>query len=135
MKMILHGLLMLLSMILVILPANAAPQVVDNLQGSKVTAVSYIEDNSNANVTLVSAATGQSVTLYKYVMSVSTADNIYFKCGTSQKMAKVYLAANGGLDNSLFPFYLRCASGEALTLVKGNASTPLGITFWFLQTP
>jgi hypothetical protein len=115
--------------------ANAAPQMPDNLQGSKVTAISYMDDNSSGSMTLVPGVSGQSVTLYKYIVSVSAADYFYLKCGTSQKTSKVYLGANSGLDNTIFPLYIRCASGEALTLVKGNPATPLGITLWFTQAP
>lgn len=115
--------------------ANAAPQLPDNLQGSKVTAISFMDDSSSGNMTLVSGVSGQSITLYKYIVSVSAGDYFYLKCGATQKTSRVYLGANSGLDNTLFPLYIRCASGEALTLVKGSAATPLGITLWFTQAP
>lgn len=115
--------------------ANAAPQAQDNLSGSKTTSYSYIEDSSNASVTLVSAVTGQYVSIYKYVLSTSGADNFYLKCGSTQKTAKIYLGDNSGLDTTYYPLYIRCGSGEALTLTKGTASTPIGISLWFTQQP
>ncbi|HEY9687762.1 MAG TPA: hypothetical protein V6C52_12375 [Coleofasciculaceae cyanobacterium] len=113
--------------------AVAAPQSPDNLAGSKTTALSYVEDATNATVTLIPAVTAQSITLYRIILSSSGTDNFYLKCGTTQKTAKVYLGANSGLDTMIFPMYLRCDAGEALSLVKGTATTPVGVTLWFNQ--
>lgn len=125
----------LLFMAIVVSTAMAAPQRADHLTGSRATALGYAEDSSSATVTLIPAVSGQVVTLYRLILSASTADNVYLKCGTSQKTAKLYLGISSGLDAMLYPLYIQCGSGEALTLVKGSASTPIGVTFWYNQEP
>lgn len=115
------------------LMAGAAPQPVDNFSGSRASSYSYIEDSSNSTVTLVSGVTNNYVTLYKFILSTSAADNFYLRCGSNQKTAKIYLSANSGLDSTFYPLYIRCAVGEALSIVKGTASTPIGISLWFTQ--
>jgi hypothetical protein len=115
--------------------AHAAPQAEDRLSGSKRTSLSYVENAADASVTLVSAVSGQYVNLYRIIISAETADNVYLKCGSTQKSAKAYLGATSGLDTTFYPFYLRCGSGEALSIVKGTASTPIGVTLWFTQEP
>lgn len=112
---------------------QAAPQSADFLSGSKATSYKYVEDSSSSTVTLVAGVANQTVSLYKYILSASTADNFYFQCGSTQKTGRVYLGANGGLDATFYPLYIRCASGEALNLVKATSSTPVGVSVWFNQ--
>ena len=115
--------------------ALATNQSADTLTKTDATDFKYIEDSSNGTVTLVTGVTGQTVSLYKFTLSTSTADNVYLKCGTTHKTGKLYLGANSGLDSTIYPLYIRCASGESLSLVKGSASTPIGMTLWFNQEP
>lgn len=115
--------------------ALAATQSADTLSHTDATDFKYVEDSSNATVTLISAVAGRTITLYKFILSASTADTVYFKCGSSQKTGRVYLGANSGLDSNIYPLYIRCASGEALSMVKGSAGTPIGISLWFNQEP
>jgi hypothetical protein len=125
----------LMAAFLLAAPALAAPQAADRLSGSKRVALTYVENAADASVTLVSAVSGQYVTLYRATISASTADNVYLKCGTTQKTAKMYLGANSGLDAVVYPFYIQCGSGEALSIVKGTAGTPIGVTLWYSQEP
>lgn len=115
--------------------SGAQIQPTDGLSGSRQSALGYVEDNSNATVTLISGLTGRSINLYRIIIMAATADTVTVRCGTTQKMAKLYLGANSGLDAAIFPFYVRCGAGEALTLVKGSASTAIGATFWYTQQP
>lgn len=91
----------------------------------------YVTDSSNATVQLVAGATGVKYTLLGYIVSVSSSDNIYFECGTTQQTGLIYLGANSGLQSFMNPFSIKCAAGQALQLVKGTNSTPLSITFWY----
>lgn len=115
--------------------ALATTQSADTLGRTDATDFKYVEDSSNASITLIPAVTGQTVFLYKFTLSTSSADNFYLKCGTTQKNGRIYLGANSGLDSTIYPLYIRCGSGEALSLVKGSASTPVGISLWFNQEP
>jgi hypothetical protein len=115
--------------------ALAVTQSADTLAQTDATDFKYVEDSSSATVTLIPAISGRTVTLYKFTLSASTADNFYLKCGTTQKTGRIYLGANSGVDSTIYPLYIRCASGESLSLVKGSASTPVGMSLWFNQEP
>jgi hypothetical protein len=115
--------------------ALATTQTPDTLSRTDATDFKYVEDSSSVTVTLIPAVTGQTITLYKFTLSTSSADNFYLKCGVTQRNGRIYLGANSGLDSTIYPLYIRCASGESLSLVKGSASTPVGMSLWFNQEP
>ncbi|MGE0200349.1 MAG: hypothetical protein AB7P76_05205 [Candidatus Melainabacteria bacterium] len=82
--------------------------------------------------TLVSAVSKHTVSVYQIFASVSTADTLTFKCGSTTKLGPVYLGATAGFVHSFrqpdrLPV-MRCAAGEAFTVDKGVAATPL--TVW-----
>ncbi len=130
---------LLLALLLAFMPlvALAAPitQTDPMDETLHITAFTHVDDSTNATVSLVTGVTGRYIVLEKYTLSLSTADNVYLECATTAITSKKYLAANSGLSEDLYPYYIVCPSGDSLQLVKGTSTTPVGVDVWYTITP
>lgn len=122
----------------ILCPAWAdSPQRADHLSGSKQVEFGYVQDiaSSNATLTVKGAAAGQYISLYAITVSMDADDYFYITCGGTQKTARKWIAANGGLSQVFFPLYIQCGSNQALAVVRGAAATKIGVDYWLRQEP
>lgn len=82
----------------------------------------------STDCTLQSASSTDGVRVKYLLVSVETADNLTFKCGSSTAIGPLYFAANSGVVDALAG-RVYCGKSEAFSVTKGTASTPL--TIWF----
>lgn len=103
-----------------------------HLSGSKETTLLQGSDSSNATVTALAGTSGREYHIYGLLVSVSSADTITLKCGTTAK-AVTYLGANSGVLHNFYPLGVECGSNEAIVLTKGTSTTPLQYTVWYTK--
>jgi hypothetical protein len=90
-----------------------------------------VTDTSNASFAILPALTGQQYTIYGYEISALTADTIKILTGSTQRVG-YYFGANSGVVRSLWPKFFRGALGEAVNITKGNASTNVIATIYYV---
>lgn len=118
----------LLAALLLPLSADASLR----LRNSADTLLVHGTDSSNASVTAVNAISGREYHVYGAFLSVSTADTVTLKCGSTAKLV-AYFGDTSGILHNFYPLGIECAANEALVLTKGTGSTPLAYTLWYTK--
>lgn len=80
-------------------------------------------DTSNATFAAIDVDAGEVVHVFKFGVSLETADTITVKCNTTTKVGPLYFGATSGLVDNLLDVDFTCAAGEDLNITKGSAGT------------
>jgi hypothetical protein len=116
-------LLALLALFFCVLSIAPGADAQVRMSGAKNALFFYKNDSSSTTVNAVSASDVKTTRLFSFVASVSAADTLEVKCGSVSK-AKFYFAANSGLLQNAFPFYIECRPVSAI--LTGTVSTTSG---------
>lgn len=84
-----------------------------------------VADSSNGTMTVVAAVAGKKIKLVQLLLATSFADQLTLKFGSTTLFGPFYMQSNGFLAIDIKPLKFISAAGEAFTIVKGLASTPV----------